>query len=405
MTSGLSSRFVAFVLAGALVGGVAVRPVTVLGAASSGQPVIAWSESALDLSAEPGTVTSADVAFQSRLALTDVTVDAFGEIADFLDLSPSSFGSLAAGQSAQLEVSVLVPMGTALGTYTGALRVFRHGAPIARPLGVAITVSARYLYIAGGELNSRHLARALAWGADLQNDFVETEDDPYDVAATSTHAFWADLGEGKIGRAARDGTDVDWDFVVLPLDWHPAALAATSSHVYWIAFHCSQDCTEVDPGKRIGRVNVDGTGLNHEFITLPQGGGHAIAVSDSTIYWSSEFADAINEANLDGTGGQVFLSGLDLVQDIATMAGYVYWADYADGTIGRANESATSVNPNFIVIPGNYLPQGLAVDASYLYFSSVDGDTIGRATIDGTSVDTQFIPDRPAYDVAVEPGG
>jgi len=83
------------------------------------------------------------------------------------------------------------------------------------------------------------------------------------------------------------------------------------------------------------------------------------------VYWTSDFS--IGHANLDGTGVNAnFISNLPKVAEGITVAGnYVYWtatnsqlAPADNGAIGRANLDGTGVNPNFIsnVSPGPAFP-------------------------------------------------
>ena len=57
-------------------------------------------------------------------------------------------------------------------------------------------------------------------------------------------------------------------------------------------------------GDSIGRSNLDGTGVDRNFIT----GAHgpcAVAVDDRHVYWVNPSTGAIGRANLDGTGVDV----------------------------------------------------------------------------------------------------
>jgi hypothetical protein len=78
----------------------------------------------------------------------------------------------------------------------------------------------------------------------------------------------------------------------------------------------------------IGRANLDGTGVNNNFIT-PAGGPAAVAIDNTFIYWTDE-----------GSGIH---------------------------TLGRANLNGTGVNDNFITT-GN-TPLGVAVDGTHIYWS------------------------------------
>jgi hypothetical protein len=75
----------------------------------------------------------------------------------------------------------------------------------------------------------------------------------------------------------------------------------------------------------------------------------------------------------------------------APASGQIYWANQADGTIGRSAHDGTSVNQS--VVSGAGRPRGVAIDATHVYWVSDDGaGRIGRATLDGTGVNHSFLP-------------
>ncbi len=73
----------------------------------------------------------------------------------------------------------------------------------------------------------------------------------------------------------------------------------------------------------------------------------------------------------------------------------VYWANYENGTIGRANLNGTGVDQSFIAVAGPVAPYyGVAVNDKHIFWDSGAG-WIGRANLDGTGVDSSFIPTAP----------
>ena len=79
----------------------------------------------------------------------------------------------------------------------------------------------------------------------------------------------------------------------------------------------------------------------------------------------------IGRANLDGTGvNQSFITGVSSPTGVAVDAGHVYWANVAADTIGRANLDGTGVNQSFITGAGG--PCGVAVDAGHIYWANCD---------------------------------
>src|SRR5215469_5062908 len=195
------------------------------------------------------------------------------------------------------------------------------------------------------------------------------------------HIYWASHGPSSaIGEANLDGTGVNQNFITEPVG--PEGLAVDASHIYW---------TDAITG-RIGEANLDGTGVNQNFITGPGGppGPVGVAVDASHIYWANPLAGTIGEANLDGTGvNNRFITGLGAPEEMAVDASHIYWADSAAGTIGEANLDGTGVNQNFIT--GATPPVGVAVDASHIYWTNAATGTIGEANLDGTGVNQSLI--------------
>lgn len=72
----------------------------------------------------------------------------------------------------------------------------------------------------------------------------------------------------------------------------------------------------------------------------------------------------------------------------------IYWINFTDATIGRANLDGSGATPNLIQVPGN--PVGIAVDAAHIYWTN-SNSLIGRANLDGSGVELSFInaPNQP----------
>ncbi len=73
----------------------------------------------------------------------------------------------------------------------------------------------------------------------------------------------------------------------------------------------------------------------------------------------------------------------------ASSNAHVYWTNYGDGSIGRANNDATHANQN--VITGLRSPVGVAVNGSHAFISQQAASTIARANLDGTGLNLEFI--------------
>ena len=215
--------------------------------------------------------------------------------------------------------------------------------------------------------------------------------DLYGLASDAGYLYFPNSNSNSsfhtIGRVNIDGSGGNVNFVDgligQGLMW---GIAVDSSHIYW-----------TDIGRKsIGRSNLDGTGANLDFIQYASGQltSYNIAVDGSHIYWSTN-DNWIARANLDGSGVEPnFIEGHDPRQ-IAVDSTYIYWANFMTSGIGRANLDGSSPDQNFITTIGQ--PLGVAVHGGYIYWSIIPfpnpTGTIGRANLDGTGVDYSFITD------------
>ena len=170
------------------------------------------------------------------------------------------------------------------------------------------------------------------------------------TAHADAFIYWAEGGtdavDGSIGRANLDGTGVDKNFI--PDIGDPCGVAVDSEHIYWAAAGTNS----------IGRANLDGTEVSRSFIAIPAGTTTPCgpAVDGAHIWWAS----------LSGTGGQ--------------------------GAIGRAKLDGTSVEPTFFNSPTNASnPLSVTTSGNLIFWSNFDAGgpspitpSIARAGIDGT---------------------
>ena len=217
------------------------------------------------------------------------------------------------------------------------------------------------------------------------------------VAVDRQYVYWTD--GPWIGRANLDGSGVNQQFIrVTP---HAAfALAVDDQHLYWVG-----------GGPSIWRANLDGSGVDSQFTTVPGGNLSGVAVDSAFVYWTDR-RGMVGRANLDGTGiTQSFVAGAGNATGVAVDGRYIYWTQVVGdlsshgpygGAIGRANLDGTGANSSFIT--GASFPWGVTVDYGYIYWangytcdywtipaSSCGGGTIGRANLDGSAVNQSYI--------------
>jgi hypothetical protein len=190
--------------------------------------------------------------------------------------------------------------------------------------------------------------------------------------------------QGGIGRANLDGTGVEPEFIK---SGFTCGVAVGSAHVFWVSINFDA----------VGVANLDGSGFNPELVGtshLPCG----LAVDSENIYWANAQLpnpEAIGRASLAGSNvNQNFITGAASPRAVAVGGGYVYWANASSGkgpgtSIGRAKLDGSEVNDSFITGATN--PTGVAVDSSHIYWTNQENGTIGRANLNGSSVNQSFI--------------
>ena len=277
------------------------------------------------------------------------------------------------------------------------------------PLALAPRAAA---YIYWTNLDTQTMGRAKLNGTGVEPGFLDVTRGPMTVDAR--RIYWVSGKKSdKVARARIDGTGIDRNYITgfVPLYCARVCsgivndLAVGAGHIYGAGYGTGS--------YTIVRANLDGTGIDHNFIRTTT---FAVAVDAGHVYWLSfdggVYPNSIGRANLDGTGvDEHFISGLGSAVDLAVGAGHVYWTTVRH-TIGRANLDGTGVDQNFIAttsqgpfvpqLPNQAVVQGLAVDDNHIYWTSdyYEG-TIGRANLDGTDVDFQFLSVDYPVDVAV----
>jgi len=193
--------------------------------------------------------------------------------------------------------------------------------------------------------------------------------------------YWSS-GSG-LARANMDGSEFDGQFV-------PAAstgpfvsyagcqgVAVDSSHVYW-----------AEPSRRsIGRVDLDGSGVEYDFLAgLENPCG--IAVDGTSIYWAEEEGGQIGRADLDGGAvDRDFVDGITNPCGVAVGNGYLYWT--AEHYLARVPLSG-GIPERIYEGNGTFYFCGVAVDSNHLYWGGF-GESIGRVELDGSRPEPSFI--------------
>jgi hypothetical protein len=240
-------------------------------------------------------------------------------------------------------------------------------------------------------------------GTGIEHEYItklddlddETSASPRALAVDANYLYWAI--NHHIGRRRLDGGPAEATFITVP-DF-PVQLAVNARHLYWVSLNEEGDSSP------IGRANLNGSGVDRDFLTVPNlrcarcpTPVQSIAVAGAYIYWSTGLGDPMGRANIDGTGvNPRFITSVD-AQSLASDGAYIYWVS-TSLKIGRAKLDGTAIEPALISPFASRPPSGsigpeLAVDAGHIYWTPsepVEETNIGRAKIDGTGVQRSFI--------------
>jgi hypothetical protein len=260
-----------------------------------------------------------------------------------------------------------------------------------------------------GPTGASGIGRANPDGSGVDQGFITGLGLTTGVAVDGAHIYWANFLDNAIGRASLDGTGVNPRFIDVPTG--PYRVAVDAAYIYWTN------------GNGIGRANLDGSEVSQDFIERPAAAVSrlwGVAVDDAHIYWTlSEMeppfppagSETIGCANLDGSGvNHRFITAR--ADDVAVEGAHIYWSNNSSHAIGRADLDGSNVDESFIpCLPGAIgAPLGVAVDGAHVYWGNLglgdpipSNDTIGRANLDGTGVTQSFISaGGDPYDVAVD---
>jgi hypothetical protein len=210
------------------------------------------------------------------------------------------------------------------------------------------------------------------------------------LTAATAHGelYWADLDTNKIGRANLNGSSANASFIS-PSRPLGGGVAVDAGHIYWASWW-----------GYIGRADRDGTDVDEDFMET-RSSVSFVAVDDEYVYWTTDndWDGAIGRARIDGTEvDDTFITGAEEPEGIAVTDTHIYWADWYRGTIGRAELDGTEVDHDFISDAGD--ARGLAVNGTHIYWtdSTLNG-FVARANLDGTGLRTNLFQD--AYPIGV----
>ena len=252
----------------------------------------------------------------------------------------------------------------------------------------------------GPEPDAPAIARAKASdGGEKDLDFILAFAREIAVDEVEGYVYWSDPEHGQIGRAKLDGTEITPDYI--PDLGEPLGIAVinepTAKYVFWTERGPLSAKGEPQVGQgAIGRADLDGTDVNptcYEDLTNPR----SIAVRPDFIYWTTpDIGAAFGQGNVGRAEvGCNAASAMTLIDDlasgdIAVDANHIYFSlSSSVGFIRIYNLDGTEAGPEggapIVQIPDAQTPPGLALDGSHLYWTNPTTNKIGRSDLDGTN--------------------
>lgn len=133
-------------------------------------------------------------------------------------------------------------------------------------------------------------------------DLIKTVEQPVGIALDNKHnkLYWTDEGTGKIQRSNFDGSGIEDVLQIESLMClADIELDLSNDAIYWV---------ESDYSKRIGRVKMDGTGMEYVIPSLDsEPYAMALDCDSSLIYWTT-YNGEIMRADFDGSNMNTILS-------------------------------------------------------------------------------------------------
>ena len=176
-------RFVPkIIIAAVAVGLLALAAILLTPSPAPAQPVISWTPSALAGEVARGNSKTVAVSFTSLETVNNVEVRVVPELQPFVQVNPSAFSIITAGQPRTLNVTFSASNSSPFGTFDGTIQL-RQRNNLARPLPVTVLVTVVPLPPDPGEAGKATLA-----GIDSDNDGVRDDVQRYIVVTYPSSA-------------------------------------------------------------------------------------------------------------------------------------------------------------------------------------------------------------------------
>lgn len=248
--------------------------------------------------------------------------------------------------------------------------------------------------IRGNDVNSDKVLYYIEYGEDrIMSDSLKTGALPVltaDIAgkggvgiafdSVNNKIYFTDFendGDGKVWRMNLDGTNMEQ--LVSGIDEpYNIAINIEDGKIYW-----------ADNSGNISRANLDGSGLEREFIHIADGQMRGIAFDSKNkiIYFQEVNNEDIYVAKSDGTGVAKIISGTygySIIVD--EVNGKIYYDDQRGDCISQANLDGSNITK---ITDSDSRIHGMAIDydTEKLYWSNRSDGSVNRCNFDGSSAE------------------
>lgn len=246
-------------------------------------------------------------------------------------------------------------------------------AGLSHPRGMALDVSGGKMYWT--EPGVLAVRRANLDGSNVETVVSGAQNGTSGVAldVVSGKMYWTESiatptggVDGKIHRANLDGSDSEE--LLIPGLVHPVGIALDALHgrMYWTDLDGHHDGTGT-----IKRANLDGSGVENLLSGVDEAHGLALDVLDGKMYWTEIASHSVYRANLDGSDATTLVSGLEMPTTINLdlVARMMYWTNAWDGGLNNMIQCASLDGSGVETFLAGGLPWGITVTPEPATFS------------------------------------
>ena len=220
------------------------------------------------------------------------------------------------------------------------------------------------------------------------------------AAPADRYLYW---GYPDIGRAQLDGTSPNAQFVTIADGL--SSLDVGAGYIYWVY------------AGSVLRIPVGGSGDPQVVVAGDPNETLGVAVAESYVYWTDYSDKEIWRADLDGLNAQALLTGLDNPTGLDVYDGYLYWSEYSGASTSKILRvplsDLTSTPETLYEYPAETTsgPAGLEAGNGRVYWAETDwsnyAGSVRSVTIDGLDAQIEVALSAPNRidDVALDTDG